>query len=163
MKLNGGSSPGSGNLHRIITLMDDELKHFLHKQQVEVDHLGHVAAGSTVEFFDHPRSQLILRPQWVRDFKEVGTVTVSGDSLIDEGIFDGDILIVKRIFDAREIRSGKLVIAYLPTGRSVVKRIHFENGNVILRSANAAYKDMIFGQNEIRIDGIVKELKRVVE
>ncbi len=143
--------------------MDDELRQFSHKQQIEVEHLGHVAAGTTVEFFDHPRSQLILRPQWVRDFKEVGTVTVSGDSLVDEGIFDGDILIVKRIFDAADIRTGKLVIAYLPTGRSVVKRIYFEGENVVLRSANARYKDLVFGQNEIRVDGIVKELKRVVE
>ncbi len=143
--------------------MDDELKQFTHRQEIEVEHLGHVAAGSTVEFFDHPRSQLILRPQWARDFREVGTVTVSGDSLIDENIEDGDVLIVKRVFEHAEVRSGKLVVAYLPTGRSVVKRIYFEGESVILRSSNPKYRDMIFGQNEIRIDGIVKKLTRDME
>jgi SOS-response transcriptional repressor LexA len=116
-----------------------------------------------VEIFDHPRAQLILRPQWVRDFKEVGTVTVAGDSLSEEGIFNGDVLIVKRIFDQAEIKSGKLVIAVLPTGRCVAKRIYFEGGNIILRSANKRYKDMVFGRDEIMVEGIVKELKRQLD
>lgn len=113
--------------------------------------------------FDHPRAQLILRPQWVRDFREVGTVTVSGDSLIGEGIMDGDVLIVKRTITDGEIRNGKLVIAQLPEGRSVVKRIYFENGGIVLRSANPKFKDMIFELDQIVIEGIVKELKRVVD
>lgn len=113
-----------------------------------------------VEIFEHPRAQLILRPQWVRDFREVGTVTVSGNSMIDDGILDGDILIVKRNVEAAEIRNGKLVVALLPTGRSVVKRIHFEAGKVVLRSANPKFEDMIFEPDTITVEGIVKELKR---
>lgn len=139
------------------------LKDFSHKQTIEVDHFGHVAAGTTVEFYDHPRAQLILRPQWVRDFAEVGTVTVEGDSLSEDGILDGDVLIVKRRIHAGEIKSGKLVIALLPTGRSVVKRIYFEGDQIVLRSSNPKYKDMIFGQDEIVVEAIVKELKRVLD
>lgn len=129
---------------------------------IDVDHLGQVGAGTTVEIFDHPRSSLILRPQWVRDFKEVGTVEVCGDSLSGDGIWDGDRLTVKRIFDASEIRQGSMVVAWLPEGRSVVKRIFFEGDNVVLRSSNSSYKDMVFGPNEIRVDAIVKELVRSV-
>jgi len=130
---------------------------------IEVDHLGFVGAGTAVEFFDHPRTQLILRPQWVRDYKEVGTVTVSGDSLIDEKIEDGDGLVVKRVFKAAESRSVKLVVVQLPTGRSVVKRIYFEGDRIILRSANPKYKDMIFGHDELIVEGIVKRLTREME
>lgn len=99
----------------------------------------------------------------MRDFKEVGTVTVAGDSLEGDGIMNGDILIVKRVFDQAEIKSGKLVIAVLPTGRCVAKRIHFEGGDIILRSANRRYKDMVFGPDEITVEGIVKELKRKLD
>lgn len=99
----------------------------------------------------------------MRDFKEVGTVTVSGDSLQDENILDGDVLIIKRIFDQTEIRNGKLVVAQLPEGRSVVKRIFFETDGIILRSSNPRYKDMIFGPDQITVEGIVKELKRRVD
>ena len=139
------------------------VKDFSHKQMIEVDHLGFVGAATTVEFYDHPRTQLILRPQWVRDFKEVATVTVSGDSLIDENIEDGDVLIVKRIFETAEIKAGKLVVALLPTGRSVVKRIYFEGNKIILRSSNSQYKDMIFDNDQIVIEGIVKRLTREME
>jgi SOS-response transcriptional repressor LexA len=130
---------------------------------MEVEHFGQVGAGTTVDIFDHPRAQLILRPQWVRDFREVGTVTVAGDSLSEDGIFDGDVLVIKRIFEQAELRSGKLVIALLPVGRSVVKRIHFEGDRIILRSANPRYKDMTFGPDEITVEGIVKELKRSLD
>jgi repressor LexA len=134
-----------------------------YRNVVQVDHLGHVGAGTTVEFFDHPRAQLILKPEWVTDLRQVCTVTVSGDSLVDEGILDGDILIVKRIFDAAEIKAGKLVIAVLPTNRCVVKRIYFRGERIILKSANPKYQDMIFYRDQLRIDGIVKELKRKLD
>lgn len=140
--------------------MNDELRNFRHLQEIEVDHLGFVSAGTAIEFFEHPRTQLILRPQWARDFKEVGTVTVSGDSLKDEDIKDGDVLIVKRVFEAAEIKSGKLVVVLLPTGRSVVKRIYFEGDAIILRSSNPKFKDLVFGQNELTVEGIVKKLTR---
>lgn len=130
------------------------------RQAIEVENLGQVGAGTTVDLFDHPRAQLILRPQWVRDFREVATVTVCGDSLTGEGIQDGDVLIVKRVIDGAEIRNGRLVVACLPTGRSVVKRIYFEGGRVVLRSANPAYEDMVFERDQITVEGIVKELKR---
>lgn len=137
-----------------------ELEQFEWQQVIEVEHFGQVGAGTTVDLFDHPRAQLILRPQWVRDFNEVGTVSVSGDSLKNEGILDGDTLIVKRVIHAGEIKNGKLVIALITGGRCVVKRIYFEADKVILRSANAKYPDMEFEEDEISVEGIVKELKR---
>lgn len=142
---------------------DSEVRNIRWRQTIEVEHFGQVGAGTTVELFEHPRAQLILRPQWVRDFKQVGTVTVCGDSLSGEGILDGDILICKRVIESGEIKPGKLVVAVLPTGRCVVKRIYFEEGKVILRSSNRRYKDMIFDEDVIRVDAIVKELKREVD
>lgn len=106
---------------------------------------------------------LILKPQWVRDFKEVATVEVCGDSMADEGIHDGDLLVVKRVFHESEVRSGRLVVACLPTGRSVVKRIFFEGEKIILRSANPRYADMVFGRDALRVDGIVKQLVRKLD
>lgn len=99
----------------------------------------------------------------MRDFSEVATAEVCGDSLIDEGIFDGDKLICKVIFDASEIRPGRLVVVRIPTGRSVVKRIFFDGENVLLRSANPAYEDMVFEKDSIQVEGIVKELSRKLD
>lgn len=128
-----------------------------------MQHFGQVGAGSAVDFFDHPRSSLILRPQWVRDFREIATAEVCGNSLADEGIFDGDRLVCKIVFDAAELRPGKLVVVRIPTGRSVVKRIFFDEYRIILRSSNAAYEDMIFERDDIVVEGIVKELVRKLD
>lgn len=139
------------------------LKNYSHRQTISVNHVGQVGAGTAVEFFDHPRASLILRPQWVRDFSEVATAEVCGDSLVDEGIFDGDKLVCKVIFDAAEIKPGKLVVVRIPTGRSVVKRIFFDGEHVLLRSANPAYEDMVFEKDAIQVEGIVKELSRKLD
>jgi len=80
--------------------------------------------------------------------------------MIGDGILDGDTLVVKRVIHAGEIKNGKLVIAVLPTGRCVAKRIYFEGDQIVLRSSNSRYKDLIFGPDEITVEGIVKELKR---
>lgn len=122
-----------------------------------------MGAGTTVEFFEHPRASLILRPEWVRDFREVGTVTVSGDSLKDEGIYDGDKLVCKMIVDGAGIRPGRMMVVRIPTGRSLVKRIFFDGDKIILRSANPAYPDMAFAKEEIQIEAIVKELVRKLD
>lgn len=139
------------------------LKNYSHMQTIKVRHFGQVGAGTTVEFFEHPRASLILRPQWVRDFSEVATAEVCGDSMIDEGIMDGDKLICKVIFDASEVRPGRLVVARLPTGRSVVKRIYFDDEHVLLRSANPQYDDLVFQRDMIQVEGIVMELVRKLD
>lgn len=139
------------------------LKKFSHQQSIEVADFGQVGAGTAVDFFDHPRASLILRPQWVHDFKEVATAEVCGDSMIDEGIMDGDRLVCKVMFDAAEVRPGRLVVVRLPTGRSIVKRIYFDDERVVLRSANPNYDDLVFNREEIMVEAIVKELVRKLD
>lgn len=138
-------------------------KNFSHEQAIEVDHIGEVGAGTAVDFFEHARASLILRPQWVRDFKEVATAQVSGDSMADEGIYDGDRLVCKVVFDAAEVKPGRLVVVRLPTGRSIVKRIFFRDDKVILRSANPKYEDLVYDRDTITVEAIVKELVRKLD
>lgn len=139
------------------------LRNYTRKEQFYVKHFGQIGAGSTVEIFGYQRKSLIPRPQWARKSEEVATAEVCGDSLLDEDIRNGDKLICKIIFDKLEVVSGKLVVAKLPTGQSVVKRIYFEQNKIILRSSNSRYKDLVFHKNDIEIEAIVKGLIRNLE
>lgn len=141
----------------------DLLHNFSRREQWSVRHLGQIGAGSTVDIFSFSRKSIIPRPRWAQKTEDVATAEVCGDSLLEEDIRDGDKLICKMIFDKSEVTAGKLVVARLPTGRSVVKRIHFDNDKIILRSSNSKYKDMIFDKNDIEIEAIVKELIRNLE
>jgi len=79
-------------------------------------------------------------------------VRVSGDSMVDAGIHDGDILIVDR---ALEPSDGKIVIAVLD-GQLSVKRLRKQNGKVSLEPENDAYGPLeITEENDLRIWGIV--------
>lgn len=82
---------------------------------------------------------------------------VRGDSLIDDHIADGDILIVHL---TQEAKVGDLIIALTPDGLTV-KYIHAQvEGMVLLRGANSIYEDQIWDAAEIRIQGVVKRIER---
>ncbi len=139
------------------------LTNYIRSEKIEVKHLGQIAAGSTVEIFGYARKSLITRPRWAQKAEQVATAEVCGDSLADEDIRDGDRLVCKIIFDKSEVVAGKLVVAKLPSGGSVVKRIYFNKDKIILRSSNQKYKDLIFHKDDVEIEAIVKELIRSLE
>lgn len=141
----------------------NHLKNYARSEKFHVKHLGQIAAGSAVEIFGYARKSLITRPRWAQKPEQVATAEVCGDSLADEDIRNGDRLVCKIIFDKSEVIEGKLVVAKLPTGRSVVKRIYFKNDKIVLRSSNEKYKDLIFDRDDIEIEAIVKELIRSLE
>lgn len=80
-----------------------------------------------------PRSQMIPRPTWAMDGSEVATVQIHGNALSGEGINDGDTLILNLRFHRSEIKPRDLVVAKLPDGRNIVRRmgeIKFEPGRI---------------------------------
>lgn len=80
-------------------------------------------------------------------------VRVKGDSMIDEQIFEGDLLIVSR---SESPRSGKIVIAAL-NGETAVKKLVEKNGQVFLVSANKRFLPIeIKGFMQFEIQGVVK-------
>lgn len=80
-------------------------------------------------------------------------VRVKGDSMIDEQIFEGDLLIVSR---SEAPRSGKIVIAAL-NGETAVKKLVEKNGQVFLVSANKRFLPIeIKGFMQFEIQGVVK-------
>lgn len=82
-------------------------------------------------------------------------VRVSGDSMVDAGIHDGDILIVDR---AIEPVDGKIVIAVLD-GQLSVKRLRKQNGKVFLKPENDDYGVMeITEENDLRVWGVVNHV-----
>ena len=75
------------------------------------------------------------------------------------GLFDGDQVICKTAFSKKEIKAHSICIVYVqPLNDTFAKRIIFKDGYVILRSFNPNIEDMIYGPDEIEIQGIVLNL-----
>jgi repressor LexA len=96
--------------------------------------LGRVAAGRPISAIEHQEGRL--------EWETIGdgntfAVRVVGDSMVEEGILDGDFAVVQPVDDAP---SGELVVAYLGEDQeATVKRFHREPDRVELRPANPAY------------------------
>jgi SOS-response transcriptional repressor LexA len=102
---------------------------------------------TTIEGFD-------IDAYLIRDQQNTSLVRVKGDSMIDAGISNGDIVFVERRSNARE---GQLVVASID-GEFTLKRLLRERGRPVLRAANPAYADL--RPRELQIFGVVVGLVR---
>lgn len=117
----------------------------------EVPLVGRIAAGSPVLATEDVEDVLPL-PEALVGSGPVFMLRVKGDSMIDAGILDGDLVVVRRQPDAND---GDLVAAMVDGEEATVKRLFRRDGRVVLQAENPAYSDMVF-------DGGVEVLGRVV-
>ncbi len=111
-----------------------------------------VRAGLPTAADDHMESRLDLHDYVVRHPQATFFVRVQGDSMINAGIHEGDILVVDRSVEARE---GSIVIAVLD-GELTVKRLRRRDGGVQLVPENDRYPVINVGpEQEFRLWGVV--------
>lgn len=115
--------------------------------------LGRIAAGSPIETIEDPE-ELELADLLPRD-RECYALRVRGQSMIDDGIHDGDLVIVERKQTARD---GEMVVAVLPDEEATLKRFYREPDGVRLEPANATMQPIRAPSVEIRgvVLGVVR-------
>ena len=82
---------------------------------------------------------------------------VSGDSMIEAGILDGDYALIQKTEVARD---GEIVVALIHEEEATLKYLHKNGGGVRLDPANAAYEPQLYGPGEVRIQGKMAGLLR---
>jgi SOS-response transcriptional repressor LexA len=95
-----------------------------------------------------------------RPFDRFCAARVSGNSLYDDGIFDGDYIISRLNFELAEITPGKLVVALTPYGLLVKHIYQMLDGRIRLVSANPVYTDLVIDAADVEIQGIVVRVER---
>lgn len=121
--------------------------------QADIPLLGTVAAGVPVEAIENPET-ISLRDMF-GSREDIFTLRVSGDSMVDEGISDGDYVICRRAAVARD---GQIVVAIVDESEATLKKFYTEPGRARLQPANSAY-DPIYSDN-CRIEAVVLGLLR---
>lgn len=81
---------------------------------------------------------------------------IKGDSMIDDGILPGSIVLVRR---TPEVDDGAIAVVLVDREEATVKRIHYKNGHVVLESANSRYRDQTYATGEVLILGEVVEIR----
>ena len=115
--------------------------------------LGRVAAGVPIEAIENSES-LSLRSMF-GDVDDMFALEVSGDSMIDEGIYTGDLVICRK---ASAAYNGQMVVAIVDNENATLKRFYKEDERVRLEAANPAYEP-IYSEN-CRIEAVVVGMLR---
>jgi len=116
--------------------------------------LGRVAAGRPIEAIAHPETVEV--PEMLLRGEDNFALRVVGDSMVDEGIRDGDIVIVKR---QRDAENGQTVVALIGDD-ATIKQYYRRGGRVELRPANARMAPIVVDEGDLQIQGIVVGLIR---
>ena len=116
--------------------------------------MGHVAAGKPLEVVE-VQEEIQVPNSMVKKGKYFA-LTVQGDSMVEDAILDGDIIIVKSQTDAK---NGETIVA-LWEGGATVKRLYRKEKKVELHPANSNHKPFIISKGELNIQGIVAGLIR---
>ena len=122
----------------------------------EVPVLGKIAAGTPIEAIQNEISRVAIPEQLSKNGEHFG-LKVSGDSMIEAGINDGDTVIVKKTDTAN---NGQIVVALIDSHEAMLKRIRKKGKVVILESANKRYETKIFGPDRVKVQGVLVSLYR---
>ena len=135
----GYINKGNGLNRTIEVLVPNE---YVEKEEnvLEVPLLGKVTAGTPIEAIEVPDEYFALPANLIPKKEEVFTLKVSGESMINVGIYDGDILIVKR---QRIAHNGDTVVAMNNENEVTVKTFYKEDGYFRLQPENDTMEPII--------------------
>lgn len=122
---------------------------------IEIPLHGRIAAGMPIEAMEGQSSLSV--PAALLGSGEHYALEVSGDSMIDAGILDGDYALIQRTETAR---NGEIVVALVHEEEATLKYLFQESGTVRLDPANQAYEPQVYGPGEVRIQGKMAGLLR---
>ena len=151
-----------GSLHKQIqALVDAGLVEPMNNQRrgvrliQEEDHtalpvLGYIAAGHPIEAIE--QRETIQVPELLRTARHCYVLQVRGDSMIEDGILDGDHIVIEQ---REQARNGEIVVALIDGSDATLKRIEQRPGEVILHPANSQMSPMRFSPDQVSIQGVL--------
>lgn len=96
--------------------------------------MGYIAAGRPIEPYSDPHATYMVAPNLTSGKRRSYVLRVKGESMVDEGILDGDYVVVEEVNDATD---GDIVVALLDNGLATLKRFFKEATRVRLEPANS--------------------------
>ncbi len=116
---------------------------------VSVPVMGRIAAGVPISAIQDHTHDIACPPDLLTNGEHYA-LEVRGDSMIEEGIHDGDTVIIRRCDSAE---NGAIVVALVEDEEATLKRLRKRDGAVELEAANPAYETRRYGPDQVRVQG----------
>ena len=117
---------------------------------------GRIAAGTPIEAISDPAAGVEVPPDLVGDGEHYA-LEVVGDSMVEAGIHDGDLVVIRRCDTAE---NNTIVVALVDEGEATLKRLHQRGDQVALEAANPAYETRVYRADQVRVQGRLAGLIR---
>ena len=126
-------------------------------EATEIPILGRIRAGAPILAEENIEGFLAVANEIARG-KETFALKVKGDSMIEDGIFDGDYVIIRR----QETADNGDIVCALIENEATLKRFHQEGSVVVLKPANKNYEPITVSKGEFRVlgkaTGVIRKL-----
>src|SRR3989338_4830276 len=119
-----------------------------HLQGVELPILGYIAAGQPIMAYTDPDASIKVAPSMVSGKRRSYVLQVKGDSMIEDGILDGDYVIIE---EQKLANDGDIVVALLDNGLATLKRFFREVDRIRLEPANSSMQPIY--ATDVKIQG----------
>jgi repressor LexA len=156
----GGFSPsvikGSLDKQKALQKASAKSKPVYAENTINVPVMGRIAAGVPISAIQDHTGDISVPPEMIGSGDHFA-LKVSGDSMIEAGIHDGDTVIVRQTSSAD---MGDIVVALVDDEEATLKRFRRKGDSIALEAANPAYETRIFSQKRVKIQGRLVGLLR---
>lgn len=128
------------------------------KSVVEIPILGNIAAGQPIEAIENREDFISLVDPSIQNSRDYYALRVVGESMIDEGIFDGDVVVIKKQSVAE---NGQTVVAIIDDNEATLKKLYREKSRFRLEPRNQSM--LPFYRKEVEVRGVVVQVIRNIQ
>lgn len=142
---------------RVLKIIDEKVTFSMLGSQpaIELPLMGFIAAGRPLEPHTDPNATFHVSASLLSGQKTAYVLQVKGNSMIEDGIFDGDFVVIEKVEEAVD---GDIVVAIVDDNLATLKKFYRENGTVVLKPANSEMQPIY--PKSLLIQGKVKAVVR---
>jgi repressor LexA len=142
---------------RVLRIIEDNISPNMYKvsPSIELPFMGFIAAGKPLEPHSDPNATFPISASLISGGKTAYVLQVKGTSMIEDGIMDGDYVVIEKVAEAH---NGEIVVALVDDNLATLKRFYKEGDRVVLRPANSAMEPIY--PKSLRIQGRAVSLVR---
>ena len=123
---------------------------------VSIPVMGRIAAGTPVSAIQNQSRSISLSPDFLAGGEHYA-LEVRGDSMVEAGILDGDLVVIRKQDTAN---TGDIIVALIDDEEATLKRLRRRGSSIALEAANPAYETRVLGPDRVQIQGRLVSLVR---